>query len=152
VVLGKIKEKKSIVALNKSDLPAAEDGLEKSLAPYSETILRISAKTGAGLDLLKEAIIDVGIGHPIKASGERNPIGQLEGSDGVIVTNLRHKVAIDNAFNALNNASAAIQSSLPLEIVAMEMRDGLDRVGEVVGAVTTEDILNRIFSEFCIGK
>jgi tRNA modification GTPase len=152
VVLGKIKEKKSIVALNKSDLPAAEDSLEKSLALYSETILRISAKTGDGLDLLKKAIIDVGIGHAIKARGERSAIGQLEGSNGVIVTNLRHKVAIDNALNALNNASAAIQSSLPLEIVAMEMRDGLDRVGEVVGAVTTEDILNRIFSEFCIGK
>jgi tRNA modification GTPase len=152
VVLEKIKEKKNIIAVNKSDLTSAEDGLEKKLAPYSGTIVKISAKTGDGLELLKEAIIDVGIGHPLKARGEQSVIGQLEESNGVIVTNLRHKVAIDNALNALTNASAAIQSFLPLEIVAMEMRDGLDRVGEVVGAVTTEDILNRIFSEFCIGK
>jgi tRNA modification GTPase len=41
---------------------------------------------------------------------------------------------------------------MPLEIVAVEMRDALDRLGEIVGAVTTEDILARIFSEFCIGK
>ena len=152
VVLEKIKEKKNIIALNKSDLPAAEDHLERSLAPYSETIVRISAKTGAGLDHLRDAIINVSIGHRNKASEDKSVIGQLEGNNGVIVTNIRHKVAIDNALNSLNNASAAMESSLPLEIIAMEMRDGLDRVGEVVGAVTTEDILNRIFSEFCIGK
>ncbi|HXX82235.1 MAG TPA: tRNA uridine-5-carboxymethylaminomethyl(34) synthesis GTPase MnmE [Thermodesulfovibrionales bacterium] len=152
VVLEKIKGKKNIIAVNKSDLPAAENSLEKRLAPYSGTIVKISAKTGSGLDLLKEAIVEVSIGHRSKTRAERSDIGQLEGNSGVIVTNLRHKVAIDNALIALTNASAAIDSSLPLEIVAMEMRDGLDRVGEVVGAVTTEDILNRIFSEFCIGK
>lgn len=153
VVLEKIKEKKNIIAVNKSDLLlAAEDGHEESLVPYSGTIVKISAKTGDGLDLLKEAIIEVGIGHPVKAGGKRSAIGQLEGNNGVIVTNLRHKIAIDNALNSLTSASSAIESSLPLEIIAMEMRDGLDRVGEVVGAVTTEDILNRIFSEFCIGK
>ncbi|HXX54236.1 MAG TPA: tRNA uridine-5-carboxymethylaminomethyl(34) synthesis GTPase MnmE [Thermodesulfovibrionales bacterium] len=152
VVLEKIKEKKHIIAVNKSDLPAAEDGLEKSIDQNSGTIVKISAKTGTGLNLLKEAIIDVGLGHRIRMRGERSGAGRSEGNSGAIVTNLRHKVAIDNALGALRNASSAIESSLPLEIVAMEMRDGLDRVGEVVGAVTSEDILNRIFSEFCIGK
>jgi len=146
-VLEKIRGKEAIIAINKSDLPT-QGNLESTLRPYSEYILKISAKTEAGLDMLKEKILDVSL----KKNQKSEARGFFDESAGVIVTNIRHKVAIDNAVNALNNAASALTASLPLEVVAVEMRDALDRLGEIVGSVTTEDILNRIFSEFCIGK
>lgn len=144
VVLERIREKKNIVVINKSDL--AHNAEVERLQPYSENILRISAKTGEGLELLKEKILDLSLKKGPEAATASHE------SAGAIVTNLRHKTAIDNAANALDNAASALRVPLPLEIVAVEMRDALDRLGEIVGAVTTEDILNRIFSEFCIGK
>lgn len=159
MVLEKIKDKNFIVTINKSDLPIAENDLEKRLRAYSENILKISALTGSGLDALKNKILDIFLVRsqkPVRATlsedSYREVRSHFDESNGVIVTNIRHKVAIDNAVNALDNASTALSPVQPLEIVAMEMRDALDRLGEIVGVVTTEDILNKIFSEFCIGK
>ncbi|MEW6586862.1 MAG: tRNA uridine-5-carboxymethylaminomethyl(34) synthesis GTPase MnmE [Nitrospirota bacterium] len=147
VVLEKMRDKKSIVVVNKSDLSTVES-LETHLGVYSENLLKISAKTGVGLDMLKEKILEVSM-----VRSRKSEVGTtLDEGAGVIVTNIRHKMAIDNAVSALNNGASALTASLPLEVVAVEMRDALDRLGELVGSVTTEDILNRIFSEFCIGK
>lgn len=141
VVLNKIGNKNSIVAINKTDLPLADESLEVELRRHSEDILKISAKTESGLDGLKEKIVNAACTG--SAFGEGN---------GAIVTNIRHKIAIDSAIKGLNNASDALRSGHPLEIIALEAREALDRLGEIVGLVTTEDILNKIFSEFCIGK
>lgn len=145
-VLNRIKNYKSIIAVNKSDLPPAEEELGKRLRVYSDNIVSISAKTGLGLDTLKDKILDVSL---ISSSRQCSPSSEVA---GIIVTNVRHKVAIDNAIASLTRAFDALESNQPLEIVSIEMRDALDRLGEIVGVVTTEDILNRIFSEFCIGK
>ena len=75
-----------------------------------------------------------------------------EEREGVVITNLRHKTAIENAQAALNRAIFALTKNQPLEILALELRDSLDRLGEIVGVVTKEDILNKIFNDFCIGK
>lgn len=147
VVLEKMGDKKGIIAINKSDLPL-DKSLEMRLRPYGENILNISARTGAGLDMLKEKILDM----TAVRNRKTEPGTTFDESPCVLITNIRHKVAIDNAANALSNAASALTASLPLELVAVEMRDALDRLGEIVGSVTTEDILNRIFSEFCIGK
>ncbi len=150
-VLGRIKEKNSIIAINKSDLIPA-GGLESSLRGYSERIVRISARSGAGLDNLKDLVVQVSMVNSRSLTGGRlTTVISSNETDGVMVTNVRHKVAIDHAIDALNRASDAFTNQ-PLEITAIEMRDALDRLGEIVGAVTTEDILDRIFSEFCIGK
>ncbi len=146
-VLDRIKNKKSIIAINKSDLPFADDSLERRMGVYSDNVLRISAKTGDGLGELKERIIDSVVRN--RGSGVRGSCGE---GGGAVVTNVRHKIAIDNAVGALDKAIDGLKSALPLEIVAVEMRDALDRLGGIVGTVTTDDILNRIFSEFCIGK
>ncbi len=69
-----------------------------------------------------------------------------------MVTNLRHKTAIEHSLQSLNRAVKALTDDQPVEIIALELRDSLDRIGEIVGTVTTEDILNKIFSDFCIGK
>ncbi len=137
-ILGKIKEKNAVIAINKSDLPAAAD-FEASM-PAGRKHVHISAKSGEGLEELKSIIFH---------SALRN---WKEDREGIIVTNIRHKVALDRTSNSLSRAIDVLKSNQPLEIFAVELRDALDSIGEITGAVATEDILNKIFSDFCIGK
>lgn len=147
-VLEKVTDKRSIIAINKSDLPAAQPYLETALRAYSEDTVNLSAKTGSGLDSLKDKILTLSMTRTYKTQAG----SPFDESPGVIVTNVRHKIAIDASVASLNNGAATLREGMPLEIVAVEMRDALDRLGEIVGTITTEDILDRIFSEFCIGK
>ncbi|MFZ3122615.1 MAG: tRNA uridine-5-carboxymethylaminomethyl(34) synthesis GTPase MnmE [Thermodesulfovibrionales bacterium] len=145
-VLGKTKGKNTIIVINKSDLISSEEQksrraeVNSALSSYSSRVINISAAKGDGIEELKETIFQ---------SSVKNWEEQKE---GVIVTNLRHKIAIQAAYDSLKNGIKAIETDKPLEIIAIEFRDALDRLGEIVGAVTTDDILNRIFSDFCIGK
>jgi tRNA modification GTPase len=141
-VIEKIKGKNGIIVLNKCDLPPVfvEDTISSRLAPFASRVLSISATRGDGLQELREAILN----SCLKDWKEER--------EGVVVTNLRHKRAIEDARKSLDNALNALEGNQPIEIIAIELRDSLDRLGEIVGAVTTEDILNRIFNDFCIGK
>jgi tRNA modification GTPase len=141
-VLKKIKDKNTIFVLNKSDLPAAFDRTSFSafILNPSSLLLTISATRDDGIEELKDAIF----GSCLKNWKEER--------EGVVVTNLRHKTAIQNAQASLLNAMQALTENQPIEIIALELRDSLDKLGEIVGAITTEDILERIFNEFCIGK
>ena len=75
-----------------------------------------------------------------------------EEREGVVVTNIRHKLALDRAAASLGRAAGILAGNQPLEIFAIELRDAVDSIGEITGAVATEEILNRIFNDFCIGK
>jgi tRNA modification GTPase len=141
-VIRKARDKNTIFVINKCDLPPV---LDKSMLTSHHSsspsgILDISATRGDGLDELKEKIFD---------SCLKN---WREGREGVVVTNIRHKMTIETAMSSLAMARKSFIESSPLEIIALELRDSLDRLGEIVGAVTTEDILNKIFNDFCIGK
>jgi len=138
-VLGRVKDKRRIIAINKSDLPRAWRELP---AGYDEgASLPVSANTGEGIPALKARIAEI-FGN---ASGKGEPAG-------AILTNLRHKLSVDRAAEALLRAKEELRSGMPMEIVSIELREALTALGEIVGAVGTEDILSRIFSEFCIGK
>jgi tRNA modification GTPase len=141
-VLEKIKNKNTIFVLNKCDLQSAIDRISISslVARPSSFILNISATRGDGLEDLKDRIFESCLKD------------WKEGREGVVITNLRHMTAIENAKTSLERAASALIENQPLEILALELRDSLDRLGEIVGAVTTEDILNKIFNDFCIGK
>lgn len=134
----RIKEKKALIAVNKSDLPG-ELQLENIVVPGGKYI-NISALTGEGLDELKSAVFE-------SVMGDRSL-----GRDGSVVSNIRHKLALDRASAAVGRAADVLAGGLPLEIFSIELRDGADSIGEITGSVTTEEILNRIFSDFCIGK
>jgi tRNA modification GTPase len=141
-ILGKIRHKNAIIVFNKCDLPSAinENSLSSFILHPSPLILNISATRGDGLEALKEAIFNACLKE------------WKEGREGIVVTNLRHKTAIENARRSLESAIHSLTVNQPIEITALELRDSLDRLGEIVGVVTTEDILNKIFSDFCIGK
>lgn len=131
-----IRNRNALLVVNKTDLPRRLGG---SL-PEGLRVVEVSAKTGAGLDALRDAIFD---------SSVKN---RAVMSEGVVVTSIRHRLSLERAEDRMRAALSAIEDEKPLEIVAMELREALDALGEIVGAVTTEDILDRIFSEFCIGK
>lgn len=141
-VLDKIKNKNAIVVVNKCDLPSVIDEgvLTSKVTHYNAHILHISATRGDGLEGLKDSIVD----SCLKDWKEER--------EGIVISNLRHKIAIENATISLDRAIHALTEDKPIEILALELRDALDRLGEIVGSVTTEDILNKIFNDFCIGK
>lgn len=131
-----------IVVLNKADL-----GESKTKSPRFRHILetfsnlRISAKTGSGLDSLRKALT--------RAAHK----GGLESSEsGLLVTSLRHKDALVEAKTSLERALKSASSSESSEFIVIDLRAALDKLGEIIGLTTTDDILNSIFSKFCIGK
>lgn len=136
-IINRVIHKKVIVVINKKDIKSKEFQLPHSLK--DKPAVEISALKGDGIQQLKELIFNTTIS------------GRYE-QEGVIVTKLRHKVALDNALEALDNALKSFENSEPLEITAMFLREALSFLGQIVGVVTTEEILNLIFSEFCIGK
>jgi tRNA modification GTPase len=131
------REKMTIPVLNKSDLPRK---LRLSPEfPYS-TCLEISASTGAGIEKLKDRIESIG------SSGN---VGSLRTD---VAINERQSDALRRSLNALNLASQELRNVATPELVAQQLRIGLDILGEIVGKTATEDILDKIFSTFCIGK
>ncbi|UCD56738.1 MAG: tRNA uridine-5-carboxymethylaminomethyl(34) synthesis GTPase MnmE [Candidatus Hydrogenedentota bacterium] len=129
-----------IVAANKTDLKPDADLSEVAERLPGRKIVRTSATEGIGIKELEEAIF-----------GEITD-GAAIAPEEILISRLRHQVALETARAALGFASDALEKSLSLEFVAVDLRDALDALGEIVGAVVTDDLLDRIFSEFCIGK
>jgi tRNA modification GTPase len=97
----------------------------------------VSSLTGEGLEAVRDAIA-------ARTEDAR--------SRPALAAAARHRALIDRARGALARGGGALRDGHPLEVVAVDLRDALDALGEIVGAVTTEDLLGRIFSQFCIGK
>ncbi len=134
-VLDEVAGKTSIVIINKADL---ERRLEKIAS--TEIQVTLSCRTGAGLEDLKRAISGV-----IQRGG-------IASREHLWAVNQRHKSALEQAKTGLENALASVRSGLSPEFTALDLRDALDSIGLIIGATYTEDILERIFNEFCIGK
>jgi tRNA modification GTPase len=126
---------KTLLIWNKSDLPHLT--LEDINFPYS---VKLSALTGEGLDLLKESI------H--KIIWKKGPPSKEE----VILTNLRHKEALDQAISSLDLVIQGIQNDLSPEFLSFDMRKTLFELGTILGLDISEQILSSIFSKFCVGK
>ncbi len=136
-IIEKIGNKRMILIINKKDIKSEYFSIPHELK--NKPAVEISALTGEGIEELKETIYKTVI------SGKYR-------KDGLVVTKLRHKQALENANEALRNALQSMKEGKPLEITAMFLRDALSFLGQIVGIVTTEEILELIFSEFCIGK
>ncbi|MBI5043854.1 MAG: tRNA uridine-5-carboxymethylaminomethyl(34) synthesis GTPase MnmE [Nitrospirae bacterium] len=139
-LMEEVRDKRLIILLNKSDLPSLvkKSDIEKAL-PEKE-IVSISALTGEGVDSLKAVIHELLFKGGITA-GERP-----------IITNLRHKNALEKTKRALENLQNSIKGNISEEFLAVDLRAALNALGEITGETATEDILNRIFEEFCVGK
>ncbi|HEY8892427.1 MAG TPA: tRNA uridine-5-carboxymethylaminomethyl(34) synthesis GTPase MnmE [Clostridium sp.] len=133
-----IKEKKCIVLLNKSDLGGK---IEKSELKdiKSKYITNISVKTGEGLNYVKEHIKDLFFNGEIK-------------TEGVFVTNNRHKQSLIRAKENLESSLNALEYTLAIDLASIDIRNAWMNLGEITGDALDEDIIHKIFSEFCLGK
>lgn len=176
-LVDKVKHKKTVFVLNKNDIrshafrvadaglavhesfPGAEcrHGPVEPSSPRGErelltdsasdtpyTAVWVSALRGEGIDDLKDTIYSLVISRDF--SSLESP------AESVLITNVRHKHSIDRALTSLQQARETLKKDEPLEVMALFLRESLDFLGEIIGLVSTEDLLNRIFSEFCLGK
>lgn len=140
-IFEEIKEKKKVVALNKRDLPL-KISLEDVRSRFQENpIISISCLRNEGIDDLKEAIYHYLVHRDVRSSPEH-----------LIVANIRHKTALSQMSDNLSNAVKGLEEGTSPEFIAFEIHSALEALGEMVGETTTEEILNRIFEQFCIGK
>ncbi|CAD7775466.1 MAG: tRNA modification GTPase MnmE [Candidatus Methanoperedenaceae archaeon GB37] len=134
----KIKEKDIILVLNKSDLTPKID--EKVLKKEFKDlpIVHISALYGQGIEKLEKTIYHHLLGKDVSMPS--------------FIPTLRHKQVLERAIEAINRIKEAMVNGLPAVFISVEVKEALDILGEIVGETTSEDILEYIFSQFCIGK
>ncbi len=137
-------ERKFIIVANKSDKEEAAKN-KKILDEYGMPVVFISAKNGAGIEDLEETFYKVVTG--LDYSSEK---ASVQGE--AFITTVREKDALDKTQEKIRLSKEAVSAGVARECLALELRGALDALGFVVGETTSEDILNRIFSSFCIGK
>jgi len=140
-IFEEIEGKKKVVILNKNDLPSEIDLEEMKRRFQTDPLVSISALKNDGIDDLKEAIYASLIHRDVRASPEH-----------LIVANIRHKTALSQLKENLLNAIKELEEGTSLEFIAFEIRSALEALGEMVGETASEEVLNRIFQQFCIGK
>lgn len=144
LVCNEVANKKVIPILNKVDLPPVIDPLTLEACLRTGPAVSLSAKNGTGLENLAARI-------QTAVFATQLPFGQDQ-TAGPVVTRARHRDALVKAEHSLQQALGSLQTGLPLDLVAVDLRAALDHIGEITGHVSTEDILDRVFREFCIGK
>jgi tRNA modification GTPase len=130
-----VQGRAAILVCNKADLPPGQDPRD---LPAGR--VEVSCETGAGIEALKDRIRDRILAGTVRA-------GMFQAT-----INARHQEALRRGRDGIDRARTALVEGRGLEIVAMELRIGVQAIGEVVGKTATEDLLDAIFSQFCIGK
>ena len=139
-IIDLIKDKKTIIILNKTDLPSKYDeDYFKSILNDKEIIIA-SITSGIGLENLEKSIKNMFYD------------GEVEINSDTLVTNIRHKDQLIKSLDNINNAVDDINMSVPIDCIEVDLKDCWENLGEISGDTIGEDILDKIFSEFCIGK
>ena len=138
-LLDNIKNHKKYILLNKIDI---NDKISENLLKYAKNseILSISAKENIGINELLDRIIE-----DFKAK-------EIEKNNDIIITNKRHKEAIDNTITSFENIVKATEIGTPLDMISIDIQNGISYLGEILGENVSEDIINGIFAKFCLGK
>ena len=135
-----IKDKKAIIVLNKIDLIQDNINVDSRISNLNKKIIKISALNKDGVEKISETIV------------EMFKINEINLDDGIIVTNTRHKNLINKAINSTENAQISLENKMPMDIVAIEIKNVLEDLGEITGEDVSENIINEIFAKFCLGK
>ncbi|UCH22966.1 MAG: tRNA uridine-5-carboxymethylaminomethyl(34) synthesis GTPase MnmE [Deltaproteobacteria bacterium] len=136
----KYQNRKMILIINKIDL--IKDGAEFEIpaAWKTATTVRISVLYDIGINDLKDRI-------------EHLALNGIEYNlEALIIPNIRHKLALEESLKALSAATQAISENRPLELIALDIKEAIDRLGDIIGVNVREDVIDQIFSRFCIGK
>ena len=139
-ILDLIKNKKSIVLLNKCDLSQESSETINYISKLNKNVLKTSMKTKDGIKELYKCISDMFNNNEINLN------------DGIIITNIRHKRQIHKAIESISKTKESINKNMTIDIVAIGIKEILEDLGEITGNNVSEDIINKIFSKFCLGK
>jgi tRNA modification GTPase len=140
-IFREVNGKKRVVIINKDDLPLTISLEEVKSRFKDDPIVLISALRNEGIEDLKRTIYNSLVQRDVRTTPEH-----------LIVANIRHKTALAQVRDDLSNATKGLEEGISLEFIAFEIRSALDALGELVGETATEEVLNRIFEQFCIGK
>jgi tRNA modification GTPase len=138
VFLSSVEEKKGLIVINKMDLQRAMDLAELGQVAGNKKLVMVSARDGQGMQHLRKSL------RELILDADREP--------AFVLTNLRHKTALLRGEQALGDAVSALSTMRPTELVAVSLQQARESLEEVVGLIHSDDILELIFSKFCIGK
>ncbi|MGC2402483.1 MAG: tRNA uridine-5-carboxymethylaminomethyl(34) synthesis GTPase MnmE [Acidobacteriaceae bacterium] len=138
-LLATLAQRRALAVVNKSDLGQPSPSMEEALSTLGLPLIHTSALTGQGMDELKERMLSI-IGNRV-----------VESETGML-TNIRQYEAVNAALEALAAGSAAAGQNIPHEMLLLDLHQALRHLDSLTGETTTDDILNLIFSTFCIGK
>ena len=133
-VLDATRERPRVIVKNKLDRPDRSD-----VSDLAAPVVAVSARSGAGIAALREAIV--------RALTATEPL-----RDTPVITNVRHVALLDDARAAIARAVTAAEAAAPEEFIASDLQQARERLDEIVGKRTTDDVLRHIFERFCIGK
>ena len=139
-ILDLIKDKKALVLINKLDLQQKIKIEEVKKYISEENIIFISVKDDSGIDELVKRLKDMFFE------------GEININDEVLVGNVRHRNSLFNASEALKKAMETISLSMPEDFISMDLQEVNKYLGEITGDSVDEEIIDRIFSQFCLGK
>ena len=139
-ILNLIKNKQAIILLNKADLDSKITEKDERFTSITENILKISALNKTGIDLLYAKI------------SEMFNLNDINLDNDILITNIRHKNIISKAIENVKKAIEASNINMPIDIITIYIKEILEDLGEITGEVVTDDIINEIFSKFCLGK
>ena len=139
-ILNIIKGKKTIIILNKIDLNRVIKKEDERLKKITNSIIEISALNNIGIDNIYAEITK--LFH----------LNEINLDNDLVITNIRHKNLISKALKGINKTRDIIKQKMPIDITAVYIKDILEDLGNITGEFVTEDIINEIFSKFCLGK
>ena len=138
-IMDLIRDKKTVILLNKSDLATViTENMIKSM--IDKPILSISAKEESGIHELEETLKNMFF-H-----------GEISFNDEVYITNMRHKAALQDAYDSLQKVIMSIENDMPEDFYSIDLLDAYESLGSITGETIGEDLVNEIFSKFCMGK
>ena len=135
-----VENRKKVVVINKADLAKKLDKKSLSTLFGKNAIIEISVEEKRNIDELEAAIIDT-----IYA-------GKFAQSEGSIVTNARHKELLDKALNNIRSAARLIKKASHPELIVLDIKEAIFNLGFIIGRSVSDDVLDRVFENFCIGK
>ena len=134
-----IRDKKAVVLLNKSDLSMVVSA-EELRARSGHKVIPISAKEELGIELLEDEIKNMFYQ------------GEISFNDEIYLTNVRHKEALEQARESLKMVRESIENGMPEDFYSIDLMDAYTQLGVIIGEEVGEDLVNEIFSRFCMGK
>lgn len=138
-IIDLIKDKQVIILVNKSDIEIVIN-IEQLKRDSKRDVIAFSAKNGQGMKLLENEIRKLFYS------------GKVSYNDQIYITNVRHKEALDNSYKSLCKVKESVENGMPEDFYSIDLMDAYTYLGQIIGESVEDDLVNEIFSKFCMGK